>query len=68
MWGKSLSPKVTKACILCKMIRLKASTQKMGKLPLEKTFWSDPLTHISLDIMAPFPVIQTVKAQVQCRK
>ena len=63
--GKALSAKVTKSCILCKMIRLKAASQKMGKLPVEKTTRSDPFTHISLDIMAPVGVIQTVKARTQ---
>ena len=37
----------------------------MGKLPEEKTTRSDPFTHISLDIMAPIKVKQTVKARTE---
>ena len=43
----------------------KAASQKMGKLPEEKTIRSDPFTHVSLDIMAPVSVIQTVKSRTQ---
>ena len=63
--GKALSVKVTKGCYTCKLMIKRAISQKMGKLPEEKTIKSDPFTHISLDIMAPTPAIQTVKSRVQ---
>ena len=63
--GKNLSIKVTKSCSTCKLLAQKPTEQKRGKLPEERTIQTDPFTQISLDILAPTPVVQTVKSGTQ---